>query len=196
MARRLATEYVKACLQLSEAEILKLTKLFSEHQLSFQIKVLDNGNQELVFYNMNQHEEFVMTFEWKFEQYIVELNGRLKNPKWVKVMNKAISMFKGDAIAHRIYAHYTIVYYYEKGTVIKIVEVKKDQENLIYEYKDTLAKLEQLFNKQIIEEEIRCIQVEVDSLLDERIQACKSDECCQIDRELKRLSHRLFILES
>ena len=49
MAQRLATEYVKTCLQLTEADMLKFFQMFVDHQVTLQVKVLENGNQEVVF---------------------------------------------------------------------------------------------------------------------------------------------------
>ena len=50
MAQRLATEYVKASLELTEAEMLKDLSDFSQISMSScKCKVLDNGNHEMVF---------------------------------------------------------------------------------------------------------------------------------------------------
>ena len=39
MAKRLATEYVKTCLVLTEAEMLKFVQIFADHQVQLQVKV-------------------------------------------------------------------------------------------------------------------------------------------------------------
>jgi hypothetical protein len=196
MAQRLATEYVKTCLQLSEAEISKFTQLFMEHQIVPRIMVLENGNQEVVFRDKDGGEELILSFERKLGKYISNCTCRLSQPKLANILRKAISVFKGDAVVNRIYSHYTMVYHYIQGSVVKIVEVNGSNEKVIYEYKNTLGKLEQMFLRQNVEAEIESVQLEIDKLLDQRIQNHDESDLFQIDKKLQHLNYKLFILEA
>lgn len=196
MAQRLATEYVKTCLQLSEAEMIKFTQLFSEHQIVLQMKVFENGNKEMVFHDEESNEEIVLTFERKTGGYVSDYTCRLNDSKLTNVMRKAVTAFKADAIVNRIYSHYTIVYHYTKGTVVKIVEVKGWREKVIYEFKDSTGKLEHMYQKQNVESEIKSIHSEIDDLLDLRIQSQEKSTHLDIDHRLQVLNHKLFVLEA
>src|SRR5690554_6308656 len=136
MAHRLATEYVKTCLQLSEAELLKLSQLFSEQQTVSHTKVYENGNHEVVLQDLETEEEIVLSFEYKQGRFVSNCKCRMNNTKLANLMRRAISIFKGDAVVNRIYSNYTIVYYYAKGLVVKIVEVSDNYDKVIYEQKD------------------------------------------------------------
>lgn len=195
MAQRLATEYVNTCLQLSEAEMLKFIQLFSEHQIVLQAKVYENGNQEVVFHD-EAGEEIILSFERKFGKYVCEGRCRLSSPRLANFMRKVVSSFRGDAVVHRIYAHYTMVYYYAKGTVVKIVEIRNEQEKIIYEFKDTLGQLKKLFYKQQVEEQIEGIHQQINDLLDQRNSTCDPVMHCHIDEHLQKLTHELFVLEA
>ena len=63
MAKRLATEYVNAKLQLTNEEMAEFIRLFEEQQIHLQVLVLDNGNQELVLEDVAGREEVRLTFE-------------------------------------------------------------------------------------------------------------------------------------
>ncbi len=73
MANRLATEYVKTCLQLTEAEMDSFIRMFKDHGASMQVKVLENGNQEVVLQD-DAGEEIVLSFERKNELVRVPRN--------------------------------------------------------------------------------------------------------------------------
>jgi hypothetical protein len=194
MAQRLATEYVKTCLQLTEAELYQFMQLFAEHHITYQVKVFDNGNQEIVFLG-DGGEQFVMSFERKGGYYVANGSCRINNIKLANLMRKVISQFKGDAIVNRLYPYYTMVYYYKYGSVSKILEVKDSQERVVYEYK-TAGELEQLFRNKQVEAEIQSIQREINDLLDDRNGVTDEYVHRQIDEQLKELTHKLFILEA
>ncbi|UJF32026.1 non-ribosomal peptide synthetase module [Paenibacillus hexagrammi] len=195
MAQRLATEYVKTCLQLTEAEMFKFFQMFVDHQVTLQVKVLENGNQEVVFQD-GEGQEIVLSFEQKSGLYECTGSCRLSNTLLANLMRKAVSEFKGSAIVNRIYTGYTMVYYYEHGTVVKIVEQKGSVTSVIYEYKDTIGQLEQLFKKNEVEREIEGIYNEINHLLD--LRNAMQDRLIeqQIDARLEKLTHRLFLLEA
>jgi hypothetical protein len=111
-------------------------------------------------------------------------------------MRKAVSEFKGSAIVNRIYSTYTMIYFYELGAVVKIVEAKGTNENVIYQYKDTLGQLEQMFHKQEVEREIEGVHHQINRLLDLRNALQEPDIRSQIDVRLSQLTQRLFLLEA
>ncbi|MEW9700164.1 non-ribosomal peptide synthetase module [Paenibacillus sp. SI8] len=195
MAQRLATEYVKTCLQLTEAEMFKFFQMFVDHQVTLQVKVLENGNQEVVFQD-DAGQEIVLSFEQKSGLYECTGSCRLSNTLLANLMRKAVSEFKGSAIVNRIYPGYTMVYYYERGTVVKIEEVKGQLLTVIYEFKDTIGQMEQLFQKNEIEREISAIYEQINYLLDLRNAMQDQDTHQQIDIRLSGLTHRLFTLEA
>jgi hypothetical protein len=193
MAQRLATVYVKTCLQLSEAEMLQLIRLFAEHHVQFQVKVTENGTQEMVFHD-ETGKEIVLTFEKKLGKYVYEATCTKASPRLANLLRKAVSEFRGDAIVHRIYEGFTMEYRYLKGTVVRISDLRDGIEKVIYEFKDTLGQLEELFLNTSIEEEIQSIQQHIDAWLDRRNEASADLE--HIDTELHKLHHRLFVLEA
>ncbi|WP_179232736.1 non-ribosomal peptide synthetase module [Paenibacillus rigui] len=195
MAMRLATEYVKTCLQLTEAEMAMFIQMFVDHQASLQVKVLENGNQEVVLLD-DAGKEIVLSFERKFNTYVCQGSCRITNKNLVNLMRKAVAAFKGSATVHRIYETYVMIYEYEQGSVVKIVECKGDTERLIYEYKDTLGLLEQLFRKTEVEHEIEMIKAQINTMLDLRNDMEDVAVRGQIDERLTQLTHRLFVLEA
>lgn len=195
MAIRLATEYVKTCLQLTEAEMTQFIQMFVDQGASLQVKVLENGNQEVVLQD-DAGEEIVLSFERQMNLYVCQGTCRIKNKNLVNVMRKAVSVFKGDAVVHRIYSAYTIIYTYKQGAVVKIVEKAQNAEKVIFEFKDTLGQLEQMFHKNEVELEIGQLKEQVNSLLDLRNEMTENAVRDQIDIRLRKLTHRLFVLEA
>lgn len=195
MAKRLATEYVKTCLVLTEAEMMKFVQMFQENEAQLQVKILENGSQEVVLQDV-AGEDIVLSFERTANKYVCTGSCRISNPKLVNLMRKAVSDFKGDALVNRIFTGYTMVYHYNSGCVMKIVERKDAHEKIIYEHKDTLGQLEKLFLKNEIEFEITGIHLEVDELLDLRNEIQAMDIHTHIDNRLHMLTRRLYILEA
>jgi len=196
MAQRLATEYVKTCLVLEEAELTQLLQLFQNHNLAFKVKVLDHGDQQVVFENASGDDSLALTFERRLGKYVLEGSCRFTDLKLANAMRKAVSQFKGDAVVNRIYEFHTVQYQYRAGAVVRILERTKRGERLVYEYKDTIGELNKTFRSGSVEAQIQVTQLEINELLDRRI-ACESPaERENIDSELKRLSHKLFVLEA
>lgn len=195
MAHRLATEYVKTCLQLTEAEMFRFIQLFVDQQVTLQIKVLENGSQEVAFQD-DEGQEIVLSFEHQSGKYVCIGSCRLSNTRLANLMRMAVSEFKGSAVVNRIYSTYTMVYYYDKGTVVKIVEVKDQLEKIIYEYKDTVGQFEQLFHKKEVEREIEMVYGQINHLLDLRNAMQEQEIREQIDGRLEQLTQRLFVLEA
>jgi len=196
MAQRLATEYVKGRLQLTSDEMNRFIRFFGDQHVRLGVRVLEGGNQELVLEDVAGGEEVHLTFERQKDLYVGVLTCRLLKPKLTNAMRKAVSMFKGDAIVHRIYPTYTMVYHYVGGTVKKIIEQSSGRSRLIFEWKDTLGQLERQFNSRLVEQEIRMAQNAINELLDLRNQCVSAAEIESIDARLAELTHKLFVLEA
>ena len=195
MAQRLATEYVKTSLQFSEAEMPKFIELFKEQQADLVVRILDNGNQEVAV-TYGTEEEVVFTLERIADRLVFTGSCRIKNVKLANAMRKAVSLFKGDAVVHRIYGHGIMKYVYEKGSVVQISELKHNEENIVYQYKNTVGQLENLFKKNDVEREIVSVEQQVNNLLDLRNSLNEPNIVKHIDERLARLSHTLFVLEA
>ncbi|MFD0588315.1 non-ribosomal peptide synthetase module [Paenibacillus sp. GCM10027627] len=196
MAKRLATEYVNAKLQLKHEEMARFIALMEDQQLRLQVLVLDNGNQELVLHDVAGREEVRLSFERQQDFYVCELTCRLVEPRLTNALRKAVSAFKGNATVNRIYSHYTMIYHYRNGAVHKIVESSGASERVVFEHKDTLGQLERVFHSRLIEREIGLINGAVNELLDLRNQTRDKAEIAAIDERLTELTRKLFVLEA
>ncbi len=195
MAQRLATEYVQTCLTLTEAEMQRFIQLFSENEVALEEKVLDNGNQEVVFED-GAGKPVVLSFTKKLGKFVAEGSCKLSSPKLANAMRKAVSAFKGSAIVNRIYPDFVMVYQYKNGTVVKITEISGGKSKVVYEYKDTIGQLQRMYESRKTEVEIQVAQIEIDELLDERLRANSPEELIRIDASLKQLTHKLIVLEA
>ncbi len=195
MAKRLATEYVRACLRLSEAELVEFLQMSLENEVVYKMKVFENGNQEMVFQD-GSGEEITLTFEPRSGCFVSQGSYKVNTPVLANFMRKAVSVFKGNAIVNRIYSSFTMVYYYDRGTVVKIVELSEDEQKVIYEFKNRPGELEKVFQQRRVETEIANIQRRINRLLDLRIGANELGEVGKIDSKLQTLAHRLFVLEA
>ncbi|MBW7454099.1 non-ribosomal peptide synthetase module [Paenibacillus sepulcri] len=196
MAQRIATEYVKASLQLTADEMAGFVRFFEDHHVQQQVMVLDNGNHEMILEDQAGHEEVRLIFERQEDHYICELSCRLVKPKLTNAMRKAVSVFRGNAIVNRIYPSYTMVYYYEMGAVRKIVENAGGELRVVFEYKNTVGQLEERFRSTEIEREIKIIHHTINELLDLRNQCTDRDQIAGIDEQLKHHTRHLFVLEA
>ncbi|WP_199618452.1 non-ribosomal peptide synthetase module [Paenibacillus alkalitolerans] len=195
MAQRLATEYVKTCLMLSEAQLSQLLQLFHNYNLKFKVKVLENGSQEIAVEDLTG-TDLVLTFERKQGHYVLEGSCRFTDTTLANAMRTAVSQFKGDAVVNRIYEHHTVEYQYRQGIVTRITERSKRGERLIYAHKDTVGQLTEVFRNRNVEIQIQVAQLEIDDLLDRRNKSRDDTELKRIDGELSRLTRRLFVLEA
>ncbi|MFD0713949.1 non-ribosomal peptide synthetase module [Paenibacillus sp. GCM10027626] len=196
MAQRIATEYVKASLQLTADEMAGFVRFFEDQHVKQQVRVLDNGNHEMVLEDDAGREEVRLSFERQQDRYVCVLSCRLKHPKLTNAMRKAVSAFHGDAIVNRIYPNYTMTYHYVQGNVRKIVEQSKGETKIVFEYKNTLGQLEMQFNSREIERSITMLQKGIDELLDLRLQCSEIEQIALIDERLREHTHQLFILEA
>ncbi|NMM52177.1 non-ribosomal peptide synthetase module [Paenibacillus aquistagni] len=197
MARRLATEYVKARMQLTESQLAHLLQTFLGQSIVWHVKVLDNGSQEIVLED-GLGDEITFLFEKLGNRYVCVTSCRLERPKLTQVMQKLVATFRGDAVVNRIFAGFTMTYYYMEGTVQRIVQHQDGESRLIYERKDQsrLKELAQLFVQDHVERKIHELKREVNKWLDARNQARDKDEVQAIDQQLNQLVHHMFVLEA
>jgi len=196
MAKRLATEYVDAKLQLTKDELVRFVQMFEEQEIHQQVLVLDNGNQELVLEDVAGKEEVRITFERQHGLYVCKLTCRLVGPRLTNAMRKAVAAFRGNAIVNRIYSNYTMVYHYINGSVHKIVERTASGDRLIFQHKNTARELERVFRSRLVEREIGLVNHAVNELLDLRNQTKDAGEIGKIDERLAQLTKQLFVLEA
>lgn len=194
MARRLATEYVKASLQLTEAQLTRFVQSLAKQSIVGRVKVLENGNQEVVLED-GQGDEIIFLFEKQGNRYVCVTSCRLVHPKLTQVMHKLVATFRGEAVVNRIFAGFTITYYYADGAVRKIVE-QKEEPRVIFEHKDTVLDLQNMYRNDRVEIRIASIKERINSLLDKRNHSLSVDEIQAVDHELAEMAMQLFILEA
>lgn len=194
MARRLATEYVKASLQLTEAQLTRFVQSLAKQSIAGRVKVLENGNQEVVLED-GQGDEIIFLFEKQGNRYVCVTSCRLVHPKLTQVMHKLVATFRGEAVVNRIFAGFTITYYYADGAVRKIVE-QKEEPRVIFEHKDTVLDLQNMYRNDRVEMRIAGIRERINSLLDKRNHSLSADEVRAVDLELAEMAKQLFILEA
>lgn len=195
MAQRLATEYVKTCLRMKEAEMPKFIQLFEKHHVKLRVRVVENGSEELAISD-GAEEEVVLALQHKPGEYVCTGSCRFGNIALANVMRQAVSAFKGDAVVKRIYLDCTMLYEYCQGKVARITELKNNQQRLVYETKDTLGQLEALYLNDKVEREIKGVQEQINQLLDLRNTFLQPEVQLRIDERLTGLTHKLFVLEA
>lgn len=194
MARRLATEYVKASLQLTEMQLIQFLQSTAKQSIIYGVKVLENGNQEVVVED-GQGDEIVFLFEKLGNRYVCITSCRLVHPKLTQVMHKLVATFHGEAVVNRIFTGFIITYYYTDGAVRKIME-HRGESRVVFEHKNTVVCLSDLYYNDSVETQITNIRKRIDNLLDMRNRFVLVDEVQFIDSELMALAQQLFILEA
>lgn len=195
MTQRLATEYMKAVLEIDQSEFNEFVRLFEEKEVPTEIQVLDNGDREVILFD--REKEVPLTFKKVNGHYELDGSFRISDLELAGILRNALKKFKGYAIVHRIYVNFTMVYHYENGIVIRISEKNRHYERVIYEYKNPAMELEKLYQCDEAEREITMIKERINSLLDKRNRV-KSNPVLlkEIDEQLMKYSHRLFVLEA
>ena len=196
MAKRLATEYVNARLQLSADDLDRFVRFVGGQSIRIRVRVIGCGSHEMALVDETSGEEVSLTFELRDDRYVCELSCRLVHPKLTNAMRRAVAAFRGDAVVNRIYSGFTMTYYYKRGAVHKIVEHGRDGARVVFERRDTIGELESLYVSRQVEMEIERIQDAVDELLDLRNQCTTPIEKRAVDDRLRQLTRRLFILEA
>lgn len=195
MAQRLATEYVKATVQLTELQLNQFLHSAESCHVHPMVKVIGSGEQEIVLEDVNG-EEVHLPIVCKDGVYVCELSCRLVNPRLTNAVRKLFVTFKGDGMMNRIYQGFTMMYYYEQGSVRKIAEITPEGSRLVYEYKPTINDLEQLYQCTEVESEISLLYRDINFWLDQRNKAVSAEDCINIDEMLRLYSKKLFVLEA
>lgn len=195
MARRLATEYVNICLKLPKEHSSLEHLLKQQSDVISCVKILSNGNQEVIMNDLSSGESFILELEQEDKgRWICRSRCWLDNPKLAETVRKLIRKFDGDAVSRRIYNNFTMVYYYAEGKVEKIMEISDQHLKIIYENRN--KQLQQLFARQDVEKQIELVYRTIDMLLDRRLRTKKAEDRRDIDKRLKQAVDQLFYLEA
>lgn len=198
MAQRLATHYANAYFTMSEQELEQFVSLFSQENITVQVKICDNGDRDIIITDKNG--DIQLTFQREGNRFSCEGSYLITDLHLANAMRKAMKTFKGHGIVHRIYESFTVVYHYDEGSVVSIQEVSDDAETPIFENRapDLKKQLECLFQQKGAEEQIALIRQETDKWLDLRNWTMKvaPERVASIDQRLAELSRRLFVLEA
>lgn len=195
MAQRLAMEYVNATMQMTEFQLGQLLLAEGTRHISYRVKVLGAGEQELVLAEAGG-EEVHLTFERKGGVYIGSLSCRVENPHLMNAVRKLFFTYKGTGTVNRIYKDITMRYYYEGGSVRRISEVRPEGTKLIYQHKYSITEMQSIFKRQTVESEIKQIRQEVNRLLDIRNRLRQEAAVREVDEQLAAAAFRLFQLEA
>ncbi|MDR0267736.1 non-ribosomal peptide synthetase module [Paenibacillus sp.] len=195
MAQRLATEYVKATLQMTELQLNQFMHSAECYHTRVIVKVLDSGGQEIVLED-ESGEEVHFPLESKDGQYFCELSCRLVNTRLTNLVRKLFVACKGAGVVNRIYRGFTMVYFYENGSVRKIVEFTPSHTKLVYEYKHTAGELQRVYQLNDVEHEISQLYQDIDYWLDERNKAETIQQIARIDEMLRQGAAKWFALEA
>lgn len=193
MARRIATEYKLLELDLNSQQLQEFMKLFSKSDFKTEVRVFENGDTEFILFD--EGNEIPLAFRNMGSFYKFEGSYTIKSWKLAHIMQKAVREFKGHAYVERIYEYHKVEYRYEYGNVVLIKELNGENQRIVYEYKNLISQLQQLFNEQVIEDHISWTKLQIDLLLQQRLNSGE-DEITKIDEQLKMLSQDLFVLEA
>ncbi|MFT9850206.1 non-ribosomal peptide synthetase module [Aneurinibacillus sp. REN35] len=195
MAQRVATEYKKLVLELSTLQLQSFIEMFQTGEFKSEVRVYENGEKEIVLFD--RERLIPLSFKLVGATYTFEGGYTIRDAKLANHMRQAVRRFKGSAVVHRVYPSYTMIYHYNEGKVMKIIEQKGDSQSLVFEYRDTVGDLQRLFEARGVEDQIAWLRVQIDQLLDfrnGRLAAHLSTE--DVDRQLEKLSHQLFVAEA
>ncbi|WP_339323871.1 non-ribosomal peptide synthetase module [Paenibacillus sp. FSL W8-0194] len=195
MAQRLATEYVKATLQMTELQLNQFMRSAECCHMHAIVKVLGSGGQEIVLVD-ESGEEVHFPLESKNGLYFCVLSCRLVNPRLTNLVRKLFTSCKGSGIVNRIYRGFTMMYYYEQGSVRKIEEVTASHRKPVYEYKHTAGELQRVYQLNDVEQEITRLYQDIDYWLDQRNKAETGEEIARIDEKLRLGAAKWFALEA
>lgn len=192
MAVRLATEYKKMELDLNSQQFHEFMIRFKHNDFQTKARVFENGDTEFILFD--EGIEIPLSFRNVGSFYKCEGSYTIKNWKLAHAIQKAVRDFKGHALVHRIYDNLIITYQYKYGKVILIKEFQGENQRVIYQFNDHLAKLNQVFAQQVIEDQIDWVKLQIDMLLDQRLKV--NEEATQfIDSQLYNLTKELFVME-
>jgi hypothetical protein len=193
MARRTATVYKHLEIEVTYQQLQEFLDFFKKSDFKTEVRVFNNGDSELVLFDSNQE----IPFSASGGGYKIIGSYSITDSKLAHLIQSMIRKFKGQALVHRIYEHYTIEYHYYLGSVTLIKEFNGSKEKIIYyaHNQELIRHLTQLFSSQVVEKQISLIKDEIDMLLDQRCEASHHKRQT-IDIRLSQLSNQLFILEA
>lgn len=195
MAQRLATEYVNATMQMTEFQMNQFLLTADTCFISHRVKVLGGGEQMIVLEEAGG-EEVRLSVERQGGIYLCTLSCRVVNPHLNNAVRKLFVTYKGTGTVNRIYQGFTMIYYYERGSVRRISELTSTGSKMIYQYKHSLSEMINLYKSNTVEQEIELLRRKADKLLDQRIAVQTIEGVCEIDKELDEISLRLIYLEA
>ncbi|WP_042199040.1 hypothetical protein [Paenibacillus camerounensis] len=195
MAQRLATEYVNATLQMTEFQMNQFLLTADTCYISHRVKVVGGGEQVIVLEETGG-EEVRFTVANRRGIYWCTLSCRVVNPHLNNAIRKLFITYKGSGTINRIYEGFTMVYYYERGSVRRISELTASGSKLIYQHKHSLSEIMTVYKSEAVEREIAVLRGKADQLLDVRNAECSAEELHDIDRELASIARSLFYLEA
>lgn len=192
MAQRLSTRYYLMELDISGQQLEEFVSMFKKNNFRTEVKVFENGDTELTLFD--DDTEIPLAFINMGTFFKFEGCYTIKNWHLAHMMHRVVRYFKGNALVHRIYEKLEIEYQYKDGKVSQIIEHKNGQQRLIYKLNHVVDHLNYIFKERVIEDKIAWIYLQIDQLLDRRIQVNETMKN-KIDQKLKKLCKELFILE-
>lgn len=195
MANRIATEYVKATMQMTDNQMDQFLQRTTASQIQHRVKVMDGGGQEIVLEG-DSGEEVHLPFQLKDGMYVCELSCRLVTPSLTNAVRNIFAAHKGTGRVNRIYRGFIMSYDYQNGTVQRISQWTEDSCSVVYAAKNTAGELQLLFNSDTAEREIEVVRRKVNELLDQRLAAAGTPQTEEIDEALRQCHRRLFVLEA
>lgn len=195
MAQRLATEYVNATMQMTEFQMNQFLLTADTCYISHRVKVLGGGEQIIVLEEAGG-EDVRLSVERKGGIYLCTLSCRVVNPHLNNAVRKLFVTYKGTGIVNRIYQGFTMIYYYEKGSVRRISELTSAGSKLIYQHKHSLSEMTNLYKSNAVEQEIERLRRRMDSLLDQRNAASSAESLEIVDIELAAIARSMIYLEA
>lgn len=193
MAARLGTKYKQMELDLNSQQLQEFMNRFKTNNFRTKARVFENGDTEFILFD--DGNEIPLAFRNMGSFFKYEGSYTIKNWNLAHAIQKAVRDFKGHALVHRIYDKHIIEYHYEYGNVVQIKEFKDGKERVIYQYKNHLALLNDLFKQQVVEDQIGWIRLQIDMLLDQRLNP-NNNNVHLIDKQLQELTKELFVLEA
>lgn len=192
MARRLSTVYYFMELDIVETQIEEMISLFKKNNFFVEVKVFENGDKDFTL--SDESTEIPLTFKSVGSSLKLEGVCTITNWNLAYVMQKILRHFKGNALVHRNYEQFTIEYLYCLGKVTHIMEYEAETSRVIYKHETSEGQQYDSFNERVIEDKIAWIYLQIDQLLDRRLNADTLLKG-EIDIELSKLCHELFLLE-
>lgn len=198
MAKRIATEYVKATMRLSEEQMDQFTCMMCDPQDSQKTEMMGSSSALETLLVCRDGEGVLIPVTRVDGGYICACSFRLHNPRLTHDIWRMFSEFKGSGQVNRIYEGYMMMYLYKEGRVVQITEQTTAASRIVYEQRDYAEELGALFARESIETEILNLRLEIDRLLDTRLHLVREglEDLAEIDFQLSLKVLRLHDLEA